>query len=148
MPNPHYLHAPLRTSPSSSSSAQSLASKLILLLTVLPLSLAALAFVLQWKGDGGGLLTDPASATARWAPQGSHNNHEVFPRMEASAASLLSPKPHQSSDCLSLARSGSPSFPYFRDWKFDFEANLRPKVLPSSNPFDPWFHCSCLLCTA
>ncbi|CAI0560308.1 unnamed protein product [Linum tenue] len=128
MPNPHHLHAPLRPSPSSSSSAQSLASKLILLLTVLPLSLAALAFILQWKGDGGGLLTDPASATARWAPQGSHNNHEVFPGMEASAASLLSPKPHQSSDCFSLARSGSPSFPYFRDWKFDFEANLRPKI--------------------
>ncbi|CAL1411747.1 unnamed protein product [Linum trigynum] len=128
MPNPHHLHAPLRPSPSSSSSAQSLASKLILLLTVLPLSLAALAFILQWKGDGGGLLTDPASATARWAPQGSHNNHEVFPGMEASAASLLSPKPHQSSDCFSLAKSGSPSFPYFRDWKFDFEANLRPKI--------------------
>ncbi|CAN1822845.1 Glycosyltransferase-like KOBITO 1 [Linum perenne] len=128
MPNPHHLHSPLRTSQSSSSTAQSFASKLILLLTVLPLSLAALAFVLQWKGEGGGLLTDPASVAARWAPQGSNNNHEVFPGMEASAASLLSPKPHhQSSDCLSLAKSGSPSFPYFRDWKFDFDANLKPK---------------------
>ncbi|CAN1316515.1 Glycosyltransferase-like KOBITO 1, partial [Linum perenne] len=129
MPNPHHLHSPLRTSQSSSSTAQSFASKLILLLTVLPLSLAALAFVLQWKGEGGGLLTDPASVAARWAPQGSNNNHEVFPGMEASAASLLSPKPHhQSSDCLSLAKSGSPSFPYFRDWKFDFDANLKPKI--------------------
>ncbi|OAY36186.1 hypothetical protein MANES_11G002200v8 [Manihot esculenta] len=126
MPNHHHhhhLHAPLRPS-SSSSSNQSFSSKLILLLTLLPLSLAALAFVLQWKGDR--VLADPATITARWAPQGSHN-HEIFPGMESSA-SILSPKPHHSSDCFSLARSGSPSFPYLRDWKFDFEANLRPKI--------------------
>ncbi|KAJ9190604.1 hypothetical protein P3X46_001789 [Hevea brasiliensis] len=125
MPNHHHLlHTPLRPSSSSSSSNQSFTSKLILLLTLLPLSLAALAFVLQWKGDRG--LADPTTVTARWAPQGSHN-HDIFPGMESSA-SIFSPKPTHPSDCFSLARSGSPSFPYFRDWKFDFEANLRPKI--------------------
>ncbi|OAY53449.1 glycosyltransferase-like KOBITO 1 [Manihot esculenta] len=119
MPNPH-LHTPLR--PSSASSNQSFTSRLILLLTLLPLSLAALAFALQWRGDRG--LADPTTINTRWAPQGSHN-HEIFPGMETSPSI---PKPHHPSDCFSLARSGSPSFPYFRDWKFDFEANLRPKI--------------------
>ncbi|KAJ4846951.1 Glycosyltransferase-like KOBITO 1 [Turnera subulata] len=124
----HHLHAPLR--PSSAASASAFSSKLILLLTLLPLSLAALAFTLQWKGDRGGLLSDPASATARWAPQGSrHTTHEIFPGMESSSSSLLSPKSHHSSsDCSSLLRTSSPSFPYFRDWKFDFESSIRPKI--------------------
>ncbi|WCJ39004.1 Glycosyltransferase-like KOBITO 1 [Euphorbia peplus] len=125
MPNHHHhhLHTPLRPSPAASSN-QSFTSKLILLLTLLPLSLAALAFVLQWKGDRG--FNDPVTATSRWAPEGSRN-HEIFPGMESST-SVLSPKAPHSSDCFSLARSSSPSFPYFRDWKFDVEANLRPKI--------------------
>ncbi|CAK7339391.1 unnamed protein product [Dovyalis caffra] len=126
MPNYH-LHAPLRSSTTTSTtfSTQSFTSRLILLLTLLPLSLAALAFVLQWKGNSG-FMMDPTTANSRWAPQGSHiQNHEIFPGMESS---VLSPKPHKSSDCSSLGRSGAPSFPYFRDWKFDFQDNLRPKI--------------------
>uniref|UniRef100_A0A2P2KE68 Glycosyltransferase family 92 protein n=1 Tax=Rhizophora mucronata TaxID=61149 RepID=A0A2P2KE68_RHIMU len=142
MPNHYSLHASLRQAPAFSSAAQSFTSKLILLLTILPLSLAALAFILQWKGDRG--LTDPNTATARWAPRGSLN-HEIFPGMEASS-SLLSPKSHQSSDCSSLVRSASPSFPYYRDWKFDFDANLRPKICVTTstsaglNQILPWLY--------
>ncbi|KAJ6702503.1 GLYCOSYLTRANSFERASE-LIKE KOBITO 1 [Salix koriyanagi] len=123
----HHLHAPLRSSTATSTtiSTQSFTSRLILLLTLLPLSLAALAFILQWKGNSG-FMMDPTTANSRWAPQGSHiKNHEIFPGMELS---VLSPKAHKSSDCSSLGRSGAPSFPYFRDWKFDFQANLRPKI--------------------
>ncbi|KAL5760352.1 hypothetical protein ACOSP7_018864 [Xanthoceras sorbifolium] len=128
----HHRSTPLLPS-SSSSSQSSFTSKLLLLLTLLPLSLALLAFVLQWKGDSG--LTDPvgaASSTSRWAPHGSHlQNHEVFPGMEiSSSSSSVSPKGQHfsQSDCLSLGRSGSPSFPYYRDWKLDFETNLKPKI--------------------
>ena len=71
-------------------------------------------------------MMDPITANSRWPPQGSHiQNHEIFPGMESS---VLSPKAHKSSDCSSLGRGGAPSFPYFRDWKFDFQDDLRPKV--------------------
>ncbi|KAK3223830.1 hypothetical protein Dsin_010860 [Dipteronia sinensis] len=126
----HHRSTPLLSS-STSSSSSSFTSKLLLLLTLLPLSLALLAFVLQWKGDSG--LTDPAntaSSTSRWAPHGSHlQSHEVFPGMEISSSSVSPKGQHFSqSDCLSLGRSGSPSFPYYRDWKLDFEINLKPKI--------------------
>ncbi|XVE99864.1 hypothetical protein REPUB_Repub03eG0238300 [Reevesia pubescens] len=130
MPSHHHRSTPLLSSSatlaSSSSSTQSFISKLLLLLTILPVSLAALAFVLQWRGGG---VSDPtiatSSATSRWAPRGSH--HEVFPGMET--FSSLSPKSHSSSsDCINLGRSSSPSFPYYGDWKFGFEANLKPKI--------------------
>lgn len=115
MPN-HHLHAPLRPSQTPSSS-QSFTAKLILLLTILPLSLAALAFVLQWRGG----VTDP---TTRWAPPGSN---QLFPGMETSPVSAVA---HASaSDCVNLGRSSSSSFPYYHDWKFDYGFNLRPKVL-------------------
>ncbi|KAL4341404.1 hypothetical protein GQ457_08G010430 [Hibiscus cannabinus] len=124
----HHRSTPLlssATSTSSSSHSQSFLSKLLLLLTVLPLSLAVLAFVLQWRGGG---VSDPTITTSgaysRWAPRGSH--HEVFPGMET--FSTLSPKSHSSSDCINLGRSSSPSLPYHGDWKFGFEANLRPKI--------------------
>ncbi|KAF5729294.1 Elongation defective 1 protein / ELD1 protein isoform 1 [Tripterygium wilfordii] len=121
MPNyHHHLHTPLRyTSLSSSFSSQSFTSKILLLLTVLPLSLAALAFVLQWRGGG---VTDPSNVNDRWAPQGSL--HEFFPGTETT--SPLSSK-STSSDCSSLVRSGSASFPH-HDWKLDFGTNLRPKI--------------------
>ncbi|XWS74730.1 hypothetical protein CRYUN_Cryun01aG0022800 [Craigia yunnanensis] len=125
MPSHHHRSTPLLSSSSSASSSQSLLSKLLLLLTILPLSLAALAFILQWRGGG---VSDPtiatSSATSRWAPRASH--HEVFPGMET--FSRLSPKSHASPDCINLARSSSPSFPYYGDWKFGFEANLNPKI--------------------
>ncbi|PON51203.1 Glycosyltransferase-like KOBITO [Trema orientale] len=117
MPNHHHLHAPLRpTASSSSSSTQSFTSKLLLLLTLLPLTLAALAFVLQWRGG----VTDP---TTRWAPPGSE---KLFPGMDASPISAVSHSSH--SDCVKLGRSASPSFPYYHDWKFDYGSNLKPKI--------------------
>lgn len=133
----HHRSTPLlgvsnTTTTTSSTSSSSFTSKLLLLLTLLPLSLALLAFVLQWKGDTA--LTDPSavsSTTSRWAPHGSQlQNHEVFPGMEISSTSSVSPRSQHLSQngCSSLTRSGLPSFPYYRDWKLDFEANLKPKV--------------------
>ncbi|XP_044492373.1 glycosyltransferase-like KOBITO 1 isoform X2 [Mangifera indica] len=125
---PTYYQQHHRATPLLSSSS-SFTSRLLLLLTVLPLSLALLAFFLQWKGDAG--LTDPTTATStvsRWAPHGSQlQNHEVFPGMESSP---LSPKAHHfsRSDCAKLVRSSSPSFPYYRDWKLDFDSDLKPKI--------------------
>ncbi|KAK4786828.1 hypothetical protein SAY86_010661 [Trapa natans] len=119
MPSHHHLHASLRGNPPShsSTSAQSFTSKLLLLLTLLPLTLAAFAFVLQWRGG----LEDPSN---RWSPPGSDR---VFPGMESTSS--ISPESHRaSSDCLSLGRSASPSFPYFRDWKFDYQSNMKPKI--------------------
>ncbi|XP_022764927.1 glycosyltransferase-like KOBITO 1 [Durio zibethinus] len=130
MPSHHHHHhhrsTPLlSSSTSASSTTQSFLSKLLLLLTILPLSLAALGFVLQWRGGG---VSDPtiatSSTTSRWAPRGSH--HEIFPGMET--FSSLSPKSHSSSDCINLGRSSSPSFPYYGDWKFGFESNLKPRI--------------------
>ncbi|XP_039002592.1 glycosyltransferase-like KOBITO 1 [Hibiscus syriacus] len=128
MPSHHHRSTPLLSSATSaaSSSSQSFLSKLLLLLTLISLSLAAFAFVLQWRGGGE---SDPTIATSgaysRWAPRGSH--HEVFPGMET--FSSLSTKSHSSSDCINLGRGSSPSLPYYGDWKFGFEANLRPKRL-------------------
>ncbi|XP_038891968.1 glycosyltransferase-like KOBITO 1 isoform X5 [Benincasa hispida] len=117
MPNPNYNHlqTPLRHTQSSSSSST---SRLLLLLTFLPLTLAFLAFVLQWRGG----LTDPAT---RWSPPGSYQ----FPGMESSPLSPISRHSTPSaSDCLNLGRSVSPSFPYYQDWKFDRGSNLKPKI--------------------
>ncbi|KAK9291022.1 hypothetical protein L1049_009205 [Liquidambar formosana] len=103
------------SSSSSSSSSHSFTSRLLLLLTLLPLTLAAFAFVLQWRGG----ITDP---TTRWSPDG----HE-FPGMGISSGPAhLSSTP----DCVDiLGRSHNPAFPYYRDWKFNYdESNLRPKI--------------------
>lgn len=84
--------------------------RLLLLLTVLPLTLAALAFVLQWRGGG---VEDP---TARWPPH-------AFPGM-AETARLSLP----SSDCREvLVGSSAPSFPYLRGWSFPSDSGS-PKV--------------------
>ncbi|KAL1346381.1 hypothetical protein HN51_020056 [Arachis hypogaea] len=122
MPSHHQLHVPLRSNPSSSSSFASLSSnsflsKILLLLTLLPVSLAAIAFVLQWRGG----ITDPASLLS---PPGSHH----FPGM--ADPSPLSPLSHSSSasDCLNLGRTSSPSFPYYHNWKLDYAANIKPKI--------------------
>ncbi|KAM5558617.1 glycosyltransferase-like [Rosa sericea] len=104
------------SSSSASSSFQTFASRLLLLLTVLPLTLAVFAFVLQWRGG----LNDPVT---RWSP-----NHHEFPGM----GSLPRPVVHassRSSDCVDpLGQSRSPSFPYYRDWKFDYVSDLRPQI--------------------
>ncbi|KAM5551995.1 glycosyltransferase-like KOBITO 1 [Rosa sericea] len=118
MTNPYHLHAPLRSAPQSSS--QTFTAKLLLLLTLLPLSLAALAFILQWRGG----IPDP---TTRWSPPGS--NH-LFPGMEASPlSSAVVRSSSSSSDCVNLGRSNSPSFPYYQNWKFDSAADLKPKIV-------------------
>lgn len=102
--------------PSPSSSQQNFTSKLLLLLTLLPLTLAAFAFVLQWRGGGVG---DP---TTRWSPE-SHK----FPGMESSPPTTTIGH-SSSSDCVLLARGSSPSFPYYRNWKFDYKSDLKPKI--------------------
>ncbi|KAI4384641.1 hypothetical protein MLD38_002763 [Melastoma candidum] len=120
MPPPqHNLHAYLRPAPPQQSSA----TKLILLLTLLPLTLAILAFSLQWRGGGFSLDDGPSS------PRGS-SSRLLFPGMDPDNASPISSVSsslrRSTSDCLS-------SFPYFAgkgSSKFDFSSlsNLRPKI--------------------
>ncbi|TKY49648.1 Glycosyltransferase KOBITO 1 [Spatholobus suberectus] len=122
IPNHHHhqLYAPLRptSSSSSSSSSHSFTSKILLLLTLLPVSLAAIAFILQWRGG----ITDPATLSS---PRGSHH---YFPGMEPSPLSHLSHNSHSHFDCVNLGRTNSPSFPYYHNWKLDFGASLTPKI--------------------
>ncbi|KAL2320708.1 hypothetical protein Fmac_029677 [Flemingia macrophylla] len=93
--------------------------RVLLLLTLLPLSLAALAFILQWRGG----LTDPL---ARWSPD-HHHDHDYFPGMSGTP-----PSRRRHDDCAGgsnpLARSLHPSFPYFRHWSFDYSSHLSPKI--------------------
>ncbi|KAK3039636.1 hypothetical protein RJ639_027227 [Escallonia herrerae] len=101
------LYSSSRPTPSSS-------SKILLLLTALPLTLAAFAFVLQWRGG----LNDP---TTRWSP-----DRMEFPGMGSSGPARSS---SSSSDCVDLlGQSRSASFPYFRDWKFGYGSDPKPKV--------------------
>ncbi|KAJ6850873.1 glycosyltransferase-like [Iris pallida] len=121
------LSAPLRPS----SSNPSFASRLLLLLTVLPLTLAAFAFVLQWRGG----LDDPST---RWPVDG-----QKFPGMEnsplgssssSSSSSSVPSVSRSAADCTQiLGRSSSPSFPYYRGWNFDFESDLKPKICITSS---------------
>lgn len=116
----HYTSSSLRPAFSYSSpspSQQSFTLKLILLLSILPLSLGALGFVLQWRGG----LDDPTMLL--WA------DHTRFPEMEATALARSSSSSSSFSECTgTLGRSSFPSFPYYRGWKFDYESNLRPKI--------------------
>ncbi|XP_034920110.1 glycosyltransferase-like At3g57200 [Populus alba] len=96
----------------SQTSTQLVTSLLVLLLTLLPLALAGFAFVLQCRGG----LTDP---TTRW----SHDHHE-FPVMETTSG--LTKDVVRNSDL--LGQRHSLSFPYFRDWKFGFGSDLKPKI--------------------
>ncbi|CAL0310610.1 unnamed protein product [Lupinus luteus] len=107
------LHRP---TPSSSSSSY---SRLLLLLTILPLTLASLAFILQWRGG----FTD--DSITHWSP-----NHSQFPGMSLSLSQNSKQQSHSNSDCSSplLPNTHSPSFPYFRNSLFQFDSNLKPKV--------------------
>lgn len=112
-----------------SASHYALASRLLLLLTALPLALAALAFVLQWRGG----VDDPLS---RWPSA----DPRAFPGMDNSPTGSSSPTApllaasSATSDCAEiLGGSSSPSFPYFRGWRFAFESDPKPKV---SSRFD------------
>lgn len=92
-------------------------SRLLLLLTILPLTLAAFAFLLQWRGG----VTDPVT---RWSP-----DQNLFPGMSTSDHIQQRSQPRSHSDCSSLfANTHSPSFPYFRDWTLDFSSDLSPKI--------------------
>ncbi|XP_020097677.1 glycosyltransferase-like KOBITO 1 [Ananas comosus] len=130
------VYAPLRAPSSSSysSSSSSFAGRILFLLTVLPLALAAFAFALQWRGG----LRDPASTL-------SHDTHR-FPGMEnsplgsSSSSSSYFPTTTShstssaSSDCAEiLGRSSSPSFPFLRGWNFDFDSDLSPKICVTSS---------------
>lgn len=110
--------AVLASRPVSVSSQQSSTSRLILLLTLLPFGLAAFAFVLQWRGG----LTDPVT---RWPP-----DHQEFPGMDSIASAVSSSTVKTSASGCSdlLGQSRSLVFPYFRDWKFSFRSDLRPKI--------------------
>lgn len=114
------LHTSVRPS-SSSSTNQAFTSKLLLLLTALPLTLAIFAFVLQWRG---GDIDDP---TTRWSPDDKAN---LLPG-HASTSPPAYHSSQRSSDCSELLghRTVS-SFPYFRDWKFDstYNSDLKPKI--------------------
>lgn len=119
------LNGPLRSSGSSPYAHSTFVWRLLLLLTGLPLLLAVYAFFLQWRGG----LDDPAS---RWpvsedrsfpgmgdSPH-SHGGSSSFPMKLLSTTAA---------DCGEiLGGSSTPSFPYYRGWKFDFEADPRPKV--------------------
>ncbi|TYG96660.1 hypothetical protein ES288_A11G369100v1 [Gossypium darwinii] len=106
----------LSSSSSSSSSQQVFTSRLLLLLTLLPLTLAFFAFVLQWRGG----LTDPVT---RWSP-----DPFQFPGMDNPGSNVGSDR-RSGSDCVDLlGRSKSPAFPYFKDWKFDVGSDLNPKI--------------------
>lgn len=114
-------HTSIRPSPSSTN--QAFTSRLLLLLTALPLTLAIFAFVLQWRG---GDIDDP---TARWSPgdkssllPGGNTNIGGSPPTQSS---------HQTPDCSELlGHNKISSFPYFRDWKFNsnYDSDLKPKI--------------------
>lgn len=114
------------SSVSSLTSSQNFTSRLLFLLTLLPLTLAAFAFILQWRGG----LTDPLS---RWSP-----DHHEFPGMETASSSASLSRIKDSGCRDPLGRSHDPSFPYYRNWKFDFGSDLKPKV-----SFDSFFFSSC-----
>ncbi|GJX26573.1 hypothetical protein Tco_0232869 [Tanacetum coccineum] len=105
------------TQTNTNQTSSSFTSKLILLLTILPITLALFAFILQWRGGGVVDIDDPL------------NNK--FPGMDSSPLSTVVDH-HRSGggtdDCLSLTQSSSPSFPYYKDWKFHFESDLKPKI--------------------
>ncbi|OAP03498.1 hypothetical protein AXX17_AT3G51780 [Arabidopsis thaliana] len=103
----------LSSSPSSSSS-----SRLFLLVTLLPLSLACFAFVLQWRGG----LDDPVT---HWSI-----DHHEFPGMVTTQEKRSLRRSVSDSGCVDLlGQSRSPSFPYFRNWKFDYHSDLKPRIV-------------------
>ncbi|WJX78321.1 Glycosyltransferase-like KOBITO 1 [Trifolium repens] len=105
-------HRPTATTTTSSSF-----SRLLVLLTVLPLTLAAFAFILQWRGG----VTDPVT---RWSP-----DQNLFPGMSIATNQLQSQSHRSLSDCSNLfGNTHFPSFPYFRDWKLDYSSDLSPKI--------------------
>lgn len=109
------------SSPSSSSTSSSSYSRLFLLVTLLSLSLACFAFVLQWRGG----FDDPVT---HWSI-----DHHEFPGMVSTQEKRSLRRSVSDSGCVDLlGQSRAPSFPYFRNWKFDYDSDLKPRV---SKPF-------------
>ncbi|EHA8589397.1 Glycosyltransferase-like KOBITO 1 [Cocos nucifera] len=101
----------------------SLASRILLLLTALPLFLASLAFLLQWRG-GVDNLGSRWTADSQKYP-GKENSSDVGSTVPSSTSGNL---PSSSSDCVEiLGQSSFPSFPYYRGWNFSFESDPHPK---------------------
>ncbi|PKU71165.1 hypothetical protein MA16_Dca014790 [Dendrobium catenatum] len=126
------LNGPLRLQASSTTSSASFASRIVLLLTALPLALAAFAFMLQWRGE----INDPSSA---WP-----SDRQTFPGMDnspigSSGASTFSSvsrssSSSSSSDCVEiLSRSSSGSLPYYHGSSYDSDLNLRPRICITSS---------------
>ncbi|XP_020574917.1 glycosyltransferase-like At2g41451 [Phalaenopsis equestris] len=126
------LNGPLRLQASStSSSSASFASRIVLLLTALPLALAAFAFMLQWRGE----INDPSSA---WP-----SDRQTFPGMDnsplgSSAVSIFSSVSRSSSpsssDCIEiLSRSSPGSLPYYHGRNYVSDPNLRPRICITSS---------------
>ncbi|KAK8958433.1 hypothetical protein KSP40_PGU013632 [Platanthera guangdongensis] len=124
------LNGPFRSPGSISYAHSTFIWRLLVLLTVLPLLLAVFAFLLQWRGG----LDDPSS---RWAVA----EERGFLGMGDSPLSLGNSSPVAMSllsttvvDCAEiLGGSSSPSFPYYRGWKFDLDAEPRPKICITSS---------------
>lgn len=75
------------------------------------------AFVLQWRGG----VTDPS---VRYSAE----DHK-FPGMDSSPPTTTTTTSHVSrADCGPLLSHLSPSFPYYRDWKFHHQTDLKPKI--------------------
>eukprot|EP00252_Welwitschia_mirabilis_P021801 TRINITY_DN5703_c0_g1_i1.p1 TRINITY_DN5703_c0_g1~~TRINITY_DN5703_c0_g1_i1.p1 ORF type:complete len:533 (-),score=84.77 TRINITY_DN5703_c0_g1_i1:375-1973(-) len=99
------------------SQQNALASRIVLFLTALPLTLALLAFSLQWRGG----IQDPVS---RWSGESKFPGMSTSPSDTHSVVSSSS-----SSDCFNhLSRSSSPAFPYYKGWNFPFASDSRPKI--------------------
>ncbi|ESQ44351.1 hypothetical protein EUTSA_v10006445mg [Eutrema salsugineum] len=104
-------------SSSYSSTSSPSSSRLLLLVTLLPLSLACFAFVLQWRGG----LDDPVT---HWS-----TDHHEFPGMATIHEKRSLRRSGSDSGCVDLlGQSRAPSFPYFRDWKFDYHSDLKPRI--------------------
>jgi hypothetical protein len=109
-------------------------SRLLALLTLLPLFLAGFAFVLQWRGNGKlNALDDSIGSNAVMENLGTPFS--------------FSPVDAHISTCEKvLGKNYSPSFPYYRDWKFSLE-DSQSKVNLRGNYFLRLSY-SFIICTA
>ncbi|KAJ8435582.1 hypothetical protein Cgig2_021736 [Carnegiea gigantea] len=104
------LFSSLRAHRSSSSSNHSCTTQVLLFLTFLPLAVAAFAFFIHWQAD---------SAT----PYATVDRHFLAVDRHAPTTSSLS-----RTDCGTLLSHSSPSFPYFRNWEFHHQPQLKPNI--------------------
>ncbi|KAG0491079.1 hypothetical protein HPP92_007942 [Vanilla planifolia] len=121
------LNGPIRSAGSSSYAHSSIVWRVMLLLTVLPLLLAVLAFFLQWRGG----LDDPTSTWPAGDGRGFPGIGDSQVSVGGSSPSLLATT---ATDCAEiLGGSSSSLFPYYHGWKFNLEANHPPKICITSS---------------